>query len=373
MHSLYFLGMACDVGVAGLVARGDLFAARHLAVQGAWRFQSATGPFATATSKMALDESTVKECAADFTESVGHLLDRPEHEHLIDEAHSRHRTELTAQPAPRRGRRVSACFGDEDQEDGWLRCCSSLRATATDCFASAQEHWACCNIGPNGTRAFLRLPALREISLTLRLPTGALIRMAQDGLLRPFDVPTVLWPGGYLLAQFASDPRHCAAWRGGTVLELGSGVGAVAVAAVGCGTTVLATDAAPRSLALTRANAALNGVPRERLRTMRFDWESDSDLARVAGEGPFAAVIGASLEFERWPSRFWSVVERLASAGTQVVLAHTSGAFAPGTKLALPAGSALAQVETVSGLEYGMHTRWADDEADFEIVTLRRE
>ena len=62
---------------------------------------------------------------------------------------------------------------------------------------------ACCAMG-NTSRAFLRLPALRELAVQVRLPTGQLLRIEQDGLLRPFDLPTVLWPAGYLLALWAA-------------------------------------------------------------------------------------------------------------------------------------------------------------------------
>ena len=40
--------------------------------------------------------------------------------------------------------------------------------------------------------------------MQVRLPTGRLMRVEQDGWLRPFDMPTVMWPAGFLLAQWAS-------------------------------------------------------------------------------------------------------------------------------------------------------------------------
>ena len=61
-----------------------------------------------------------------------------------------------------------------------------------------------------------------------------------QGLLRPFDLPTVLWPAGYLLSLWAADPEQRALWattgRQATaarpsVLDLGTGTGAAAVAA----------------------------------------------------------------------------------------------------------------------------------------------
>ena len=57
-------------------------------------------------------------------------------------------------------------------------------------------------------------------------------------------MPTVLWPAGYLLAQWASG--GCAkVSRGAKVIELGAGVGAASVACALSGAHVLATDVAP--------------------------------------------------------------------------------------------------------------------------------
>ena len=80
--------------------------------------------------------------------------------------------------------------------------------------------------------------------MQVRLPTGQLLRIEQDGFLRPFDMPTVLWPAGYLLAQWASGGCTKVA-RGAKIIELGAGVGAASVACALSGAHVLATDVAP--------------------------------------------------------------------------------------------------------------------------------
>eukprot|EP00965_Chrysotila_dentata_P158102 5223104-Pleurochrysis_carterae.AAC.1 len=55
----------------------------------------------------------------------------------------------------------------------------------------------------------------------LRLPHRV---ASSDGLLRPFDVSTVLWPAGYLLSQWVSSQEQCAPREGRRrVLEVGAG------------------------------------------------------------------------------------------------------------------------------------------------------
>ena len=202
--------------------------------------------------------------------------------------------------------RLVECFADPrahhgTRAGGWETCCSTLRSLRSSrCGGDlAPRASACCAFG-NASRSFLRIPALREAWVQVRLPTGTLLRLEQDGWLRPFDMPTVLWPAGFLLAQWAAGGACAAGLR---VLELGAGVGAPSIACALSGARVLATDVAPTSLALIEANAGLNGVAAAALRTARFDWHSDADLERVAAGGPYDLVMGAALQFERAPPR----------------------------------------------------------------------
>jgi len=202
----------------------------------------------------------------------------------------------------------------------------------------------------------------------VRLPTGRLMRVEQDGWLRPFDMPTVMWPAGFLLAQWASGA--CARVQGlaGAVLELGAGVGAASVACAlsSGGARVVATDIEPRSLALATANAALNGATA--LETTRLDWYDDAELGRMAAAGPYTIIMGASLQYEAWTARLWALLGALASEETLVALVHTTGAL----RLDEAARAAFHEVERIGGAALGMGVGPADDVySEFEVVLLR--
>lgn len=53
--------------------------------------------------------------------------------------------------------------------------------------------------------------------------------------------------------------------------------------------------------------------------------------------------------------------------GSLVALAHTTGSIRPP-----PASAAFVEVRRISGMAYGMHTRWSNAESDFEILLARR-
>ena len=123
----------------------------------------------------------------------------------------------------------------------WDKCCSSLilefpnndDGNDDECY-----HYS-CELDQT-TQSHLRLPALRELSLTMRIPVpisknntntnnntnnnnnnnneekknkkkendgdDIVLYLEQDGYLRQFDVSTVLWPAGYFLAQCVAEP-----------------------------------------------------------------------------------------------------------------------------------------------------------------------
>ena len=142
--------------------------------------------------------------------------------------------ECFLRPGPKGARDVSPfCGGDSPCDsaalafdaDAWDACCASLSAPAvrkraceeadmsaseqseTSETASKQNEAACCVIG-QGNANHLRIPAVRETSLSIRLQNqaGTLVRLEMDGWLRPFDLPTTLWPAGYLLGQVMDQP-----------------------------------------------------------------------------------------------------------------------------------------------------------------------
>ena len=363
---------SCASIIAADIARGDLYAARRAAVAHSSRPDRFHSPLSSNVD--------ASECAAAWRAAIDTLLERPEAMALIASAHRTYAKIVAATP-----KRVLCA------DEKWEFCCSSLiELSSCDCA---------CAMG-DGSRSYLRLPALREIAVLLRLPSGRFLSIEQDGLLRPFDVPTVLWPAGYLLSLWVADPSQRSKWarpHGLTrVLELGTGTGAAAIAAAfgaadGHSISAVATDVANRSLALVVANAALAGVTNVLVQPL--DWYDDASIAAAiadGGPGPFDLVLGAALHFEKWQERLWTVLERLTiapstapdagdescaeggsrggdHAGSLVALSHTIGAIQ-----SPPLSVAFVEVERVPGApRYGMTSRW-NGESEFEVVLLRR-
>ncbi|XP_040894702.1 electron transfer flavoprotein beta subunit lysine methyltransferase-like [Toxotes jaculatrix] len=98
-----------------------------------------------------------------------------------------------------------------------------------------------------------------EIKLRLFTPNCRFWRERPE--LWPFDDPywAIYWPGGQALSRFLLDnPGMC---LGKTVLDLGSGCGASAIAAKLCGAArVVANDIDPVAAVATHMNCELNGL-----------------------------------------------------------------------------------------------------------------
>merc|ERR1711879_989786 len=108
----------------------------------------------------------------------------------------------------------------------------------------------CCPIGLHN-KNYLAIPALMATEITIRLPNMADLRIQQDGFLRPFAPATLLWPAGYLLAQYLAGlatPEKPTPFKAQRVLELGCGVGLASIVASSLGGQVVATDREVRSL-----------------------------------------------------------------------------------------------------------------------------
>lgn len=372
----------CLALILPAVRRGDLWNARRRALASCFMAPLGTanpsfllGAAPPAPSPRAFNDRCSRRCAEAWGVATAELFAQPDYLHLIHRTHSRHFRRLGG-AEHLWSARLAECFADSRghhgiRADGWESCCSSLRDLGdTDgCGAEGRSRAIeCCAFG-NTSRSFLRIPAIREGFVQVRLPTGRLMRVEQDGWLRPFDMPTVMWPAGFLLAQWASGA--CAQLQGGAgaVLELGAGAGAASVAcALSSGVAhVIATDIETRSLALSTANAALNGATA--FETTRFDWHDDAELARMVAAGPYAIIMGASLQYEAWTARLWALLGALASEETLVALVHTTGAL----KLdEAPARAAFREVERIGGAALGMGVGPADDVfSEFEVVLLR--
>uniref|UniRef100_A0A3Q3E8Y6 Electron transfer flavoprotein beta subunit lysine methyltransferase n=1 Tax=Labrus bergylta TaxID=56723 RepID=A0A3Q3E8Y6_9LABR len=89
----------------------------------------------------------------------------------------------------------------------------------------------------------------------------------------PYEDPywAIYWPGGQALSRFLLD--HPAVCRGQTVLDLGSGCGASAIAAILCGAAhVVANDIDPMAAVATHMNSELNGLQPPSLATSLHSW-----------------------------------------------------------------------------------------------------
>jgi len=229
--------------------------------------------------------------------------------------------------------------------------------------------------------------------------------VTQDGFLRPYDVSTVLWPAGYLLARWLASPPICTALQGASVLELGAGVGLPSIAAALCGATVRATDASANSLVLATLNAAANGAWMEASKlnyTDRGQVNRERREHTLRGRG-YDWVVGASLQFETWADELWPVLRTLTRCCQQfgergqaerercaarrnggeaggcnrappamVALVHTKGALHPPSVLEL---EGFTLVDRLDSGRYGMHgarRHLGREVSEFEIIVLKR-
>jgi predicted nicotinamide N-methyase len=121
-----------------------------------------------------------------------------------------------------------------------------------------------------------------------------------------------LWPSGVALARAVAGRSL----KGARVLELGCGLGLVAVAAALAGGRVLATDWSSESIRFTRSNATRNGVEVD---TAIVDWGSPQELIDAA---PWPLVLGSDVLYEaRMADQMLDLLPRLAGPGTEVLIA----------------------------------------------------
>ena len=365
---------SCDAVIAPLIAAGDLHAARFAALRSlppppppSMAFQSARRN--TDNSRTAYWDT----CKQPWLKRMDELLALPDALSRISDAHKKYHYS---------DEHIVSTASESCRHAEWDAACCSMLGSDEDGTPCNHE---CCALGVKSPRTALSLPLLREPSVRLVLADDIKLTIEQDGFLRPFDVATVLWPAGYLLARWASDqgrqarlwPKEMCATKAMRAIELGTGTGAAAIAASTSKATpfeyVVASDHALRSLALATANAAMNGVD-ETVRAHRVDWNDDETIAdAVRAHGTFDLVMGASLQFETWAARRWPVLRNLTHPGSIVALSHTLGALTTTTSAEEEEeDSGFAEVERISGLEYGLPTRWSETETDFEVVLLRR-
>lgn len=174
-------------------------------------------------------------------------------------------------------------------------------------------------------------PELKLRLITDRCPlwNAGVADLQRLGLPDPFWA--FAWPGGQALARHLLDhPEIC---RGRRVLDLGSGSGIQAIAALKSGArAALAADIDPFAAEAAQLNAELNGVELER------------EVEDVLGDPPsgFDLVLAGDMFYERaLAARLWTALTSLARSGATVLLGD------PGRGMLPPWGlSVVAEYET---------------------------
>lgn len=175
-----------------------------------------------------------------YTETVDRLLQEEGSEGYLSRVASSSRfveENVGTRKHQNRARRDSKnCWVDETNANGaseaWDLCCSDFKGGETDDFVfgpnivyndkclkplctqcNVTRYHLCCTMF-NGSHSHLRLPALSDLSIGLRVQSDdpnktTFFDLEQDGFLRRFDTAGVLWPAGYLLALCVSAPILC--------------------------------------------------------------------------------------------------------------------------------------------------------------------
>lgn len=190
----------------------------------------------------------------------------------------------------------------------------------------------------------VEVPFVPEIRLHLAEdPTVWWARMEAhaDSLLAP-PFWASAWAGGRAVARYVLDNPWSVAGR--RVLDLASGSGLVAIAAVRAGAVeVIANDVDPYAVAAIRLNAKANGVPVA---------ESLADLLDDDGEGPAAhpevILVGDAFYNDTLAGRMLTYLERAVARGVEVLVGDPGRGHVPADRFEvmatypLPAADAFA-------------------------------
>lgn len=177
-------------------------------------------------------------------------------------------------------------------------------------------------------------PGVAEIRLHLAGPSSGLARRFGDEAVEPYWA--FVWGGGLALARHLLDrPEVVAARR---VMDLGSGSGLVAIAAMKAGAaSVLAVDVDPRAAVAARLNAALNGVAVGTMTADLLDGPAPDELEVL--------LVGDLFYEAGLAERTLGCLQRCRAAGVEVLIGD------PGRRT-LPL-EALEQVGAAPGRDFG--------------------
>lgn len=152
-------------------------------------------------------------------------------------------------------------------------------------------------------------PGVREVRLHLAGPSSGLARSFGEDATEPYWA--FVWGGGLALARHLLDRPEVVAGR--RAMDLGSGSGLVAIAAMQAGAaSVLAVDIDPRAATATRLNAALNGVVVETMTTDLLDGP--------APDGVNVVLVGDLFYEAGLADRALGFLRRCRAAGLEVLI-----------------------------------------------------
>jgi predicted nicotinamide N-methyase len=104
-----------------------------------------------------------------------------------------------------------------------------------------------------------------------------------------------IWPSGIALADVVLNQRKHFAGR--RVLELGSGLGVTATAALAVGAQLYVTDYSPETLLLCRLNTLRNSGLEPQ--TLRINWRQPAEALMVLARPRFPIVLAADVLYEK--------------------------------------------------------------------------
>jgi predicted nicotinamide N-methyase len=166
-------------------------------------------------------------------------------------------------------------------------------------------------------------PGVPEVRLHLATPASRLSR-----LVRARDEPpywAYVWAGGAVLARFVLDRPQTV--RGRRVLDLGSGSGLVAIAAMKAGAaSATAAEIDPNAIAALELNAALNSVDIA---------VTADDLLEGAAADTDVALVGDLFYAPGLAERVTAFLDRCRAAGVEVLVGDIGRADLPRQRLRL--------------------------------------
>jgi predicted nicotinamide N-methyase len=185
--------------------------------------------------------------------------------------------------------------------------------------AAARRRHAIEKLGPLED-VQVKLP-VSGVSWTVTKPNDidALLTLAENDPEENLPYWAALWPSGIALAdEILLEPELV---QGGRVLEIGTGLGVTAMAALSVNADLIITDYADESLQLAAYNITENGLPEPS--AMQMNWRDPSRSFRdLVGDG-FPVVLAADVLYEqRDIEPLLDIVEWLVAPGGLLWLAE---------------------------------------------------